>query len=696
MQFSLVFEAVSPWWLLPCLLLGVLYAWILYRNTSIFNSTQQKYLLVLRAITVAVIAFLLLTPLIRMLSKQVEKPLLIIAQDNSESVLLSKDSLFYQQDYPENLKKIINQFGDTYEVRIISFGAEISEGFNADYTEKQTDISKLFKDLSNRFTNRNLGAIILATDGIYNRGINPIYTIDKMNAPIFTIGLGDTIPRRDLLISGVEYNRIVYLDNDFRINVAVAARGFAGSKTRLTVRDATQVVFTQDINLNTTDFRTDITVQLQANKVGTQRYTITIQPLEGEITTKNNQQVIFVDVLDGKQKILLLAAAPHPDLAAIRQSIESNRNYEVETVLLEDADLSKLQSYGLLILHQLPNANSKSSTLSRAIESLKLPVWYITGNQTDYTSFSANQSVLTVQSFSGSFNEAQGVLRDDFYIFTLTDETKNQLRDFPPLSSPFINSTLKGQSNVMFNQLIGVVRTDRPLWAFTDLSGIKYGITYGEGLWKWRLHNFKATENHDAFNELISKTVQYLASKEDKRKFRVTPNKKFFNENENITFIAEVYNDSYEPITQSDVTIELKNSNGATYPFAFNKAETNYTLNAGLLPVGEYKYTAKSVLGTAETSISGEFIINQLNVEELQTTADHALLYSLAEQTGGQFLLPIEMDKLIDLIQNNEEITPTIYEEKRYEDLINLKVLFFLLLALLSAEWFIRKRSGVY
>lgn len=696
MNFSLVFEAVSPLWLLPCLLLGVLYAWTLYRNSSIFTPTQQKYLFVLRSITVALIAFLLLTPLIRMLTKQVEKPILIIAQDNSESILLGNDSVFYKNDYPQKLKNISSQFGEEYEVRFISFGSEIVEGFDETYSQQQTDISKLFNELSNRFANRNVGAVILASDGIYNRGINPIYTIDKLSAPIFTIGLGDTIPRRDLLISGLEFNRIVYLENDFRVNVSVAARGFAGSRTKLTVQDATQVVFTQDINLNSSDFRIDIPVQLQANKVGTQRYTVSLQALEGEITTKNNQQIFFVDVLDGKQKVMLLAAAPHPDLAAIKQSIESNRNYEVEIVLLEDADLSKLSSYGLLILHQLPNANAKSGLLSQSIQALSLPVWYIIGNQTEYNSFNALQNAITVQNFSGSFNESQGVLRNDFYLFTLSEESKNRLRDFPPLNSPFLNATIKGQSAVLFNQLIGVVQTDRPLWAFTDIGGIKYGITYGEGLWKWRLHNFKASENHEAFDELITKTVQYLASKEDKRKFRVNANKKFFDENENITFVAEVYNDSYEPITQSEVTIELKNSNGASYPFAFNKADKNYTLNAGLLPVGDYTYTAKSILGTTESSVSGQFVINPLNVEELQTTADHALLFAIAERSGGQFLLPAQMDNLLDLIKNNEEITSTSFEEKRYEDIINLKFLFFLLLALLSAEWFIRKRSGVY
>jgi hypothetical protein len=47
-------------------------------------------------------------------------------------------------------------------------------------------------------------------------------------------------------------------------------------------------------------------------------------------------------------------------------------------------------------------------------------------------------------------------------------------------------------------------------------------------------------------------------------------------------------------------------------------------------------------------------------------------------------------------ILEREDIRPVSYAQKRFIDLSGNVWLFLLILALLSAEWFIRKRSGVY
>ena len=49
-----------------------------------------------------------------------------------------------------------------------------------------------------------------------------------------------------------------------------------------------------------------------------------------------------MEVLDARQKILLLFDGPHPDISVIKQAIESNKNYEVKTSLLSDLPKLKL------------------------------------------------------------------------------------------------------------------------------------------------------------------------------------------------------------------------------------------------------------------------------------------------------------------------------------------------------------------
>ena len=55
-----------------------------------------------------------------------------------------------------------------------------------------------------------------------------------------------------------------------------------------------------------------------------------------------------------------------------------------------------------------------------------------------------------------------------------------------------------------------------------------------------------------------------------------------------------------------------------------------------------------------------------------------------------------KVGNLIEIISNKNDIKPISYSHQKLSDLINLKWVFFVLLGLISVEWFIRKRNGAY
>jgi hypothetical protein len=115
-----------------------------------------------------------------------------------------------------------------------------------------------------------------------------------------------------------------------------------------------------------------------------------------------------------------------------------------------------------------------------------------------------------------------------------------------------------------------------------------------------------------------------------------------------------------------------------------------------MLPVGEYRYDAKTKVGDKIYEQHGEFSVSALQVEFTNTTADHQMLYSLAHKHDGEMIYPDEMDKLSEKLNAREDIKSVSYSEKKLRDIINLKWIFFVILALISAEWFMRKRNGAY
>ena len=52
-----------------------------------------------------------------------------------------------------------------------------------------------------------------------------------------------------------------------------------------------------------------------------QHFKIKIRPFEGEANLKNNEYEFVIQILENKQKILMLSDGPHPDLGAIRTSL---------------------------------------------------------------------------------------------------------------------------------------------------------------------------------------------------------------------------------------------------------------------------------------------------------------------------------------------------------------------------------------
>jgi hypothetical protein len=687
-----------PIWLSGlCLLAGAAYAFLLYyRENNLYDiSKQLRFLLFIsRFITISILAFLLLGPLLKSWTKSVEKPLIIIAQDNSSSLLANADSLFYKSAYINKLKLLQEELQAKFDIKQLVFGETVREYENITYSDKQTDISAFIKETEMRYANRNIGAIIIASDGIYNKGLNPLYQPYKFKAPVYTIALGDTADKKDILLSKIYYNKLAYLGNTFPVEILSEVNKCNGCSYQLSVKKNGQQLFSKSLTADREQFFNTTTIQLEAKEKGLQRYSIILSRVEGEVTYENNQQDIFIDVLDSRQKVLILTSAPHPDIAAIKSAISQNQNYEVESYITNDFK-KNIKEYGLVIFYQLPDIAGNGLNNIEAAQKALIPTLFFTGLNVSYAQFNKLQNGIVINAMPGKSNEVQAIRNKNFTLFSGNESYSSVYAQFPALTVPFGNIKYSNAFTPLFFQKIGMVETDEPLALFNAQSEPKTGVVLAEGWWRWRLANFARYQNHDAYNEWIQKAVQFLSVKQDKSKFRVFI-KNLFQENDPLEIEAELYNDAFELFNEPDVSISIIDANKKRYPFTFSKTEKSYRLNAGYLPVGDYSYEASVKVGDKLLKQSGTFSIAAVIVEQLQTKANHQLLNSLSQKNGGKLFYPNQFDDLKNELLNRDDILPVAYSEQKLNELINIKWIFFIILALLSLEWFIRKRFGGY
>ncbi|MGV8879352.1 MAG: hypothetical protein ACOH2A_10000 [Sphingobacteriaceae bacterium] len=691
--FSIYWNAASGWWVIACLLLGILYGWALYRQPISLENKWRNLLLIFRFAAVFIISLLLLAPLVASVKKRLEKPLILIVQDNSSSIDLARKKGFDPKDFVARLANLKQTLGDDYDVREFHFNAGLREGLPANFTGKQTAISTALSALYNQFSNQNIGALILATDGIYNYGRSPLPDAEKLKTNIFAIALGDTVPKRDLLIAYVNYNKTAFLGNDFETEIFVQAYQAKGETMQLTVSEEGTKVFSQSIPVNAGNFQKLIPVKLRARNKGIRKYTVTLNPLTQEASIPNNTETLYVNVLDGRQKILVLYDAPHPDISAIRQSLQSNKNYEVKTSLLKDFKADELTDYSLVVFYQLPGTAQQSNEIFTKAAKLKIACWYIAGAQTADQLLNGVQNMSTINGSSGKMQEVFARPSETFTAFTLSDSTRMKLTQLPPLMARF-GIYGSGSGTVLLYQKIDNVDTAYPLLVFDDNNGRRTGLLVAEGLWRWRLAEYERYANHQAFDELMSQSVQYLTAKDNRSRFRVYPTKTVFDENEQIVLSAELYNEAYELINSPEVRIDLKSKSGKTYNFLFSRNNHAYLLDAGLLPPDEYTFNASTKMDSKNYVQTGQLVVKWLDLETRQTAADHQLLHTLAKSNHGRVLPPEQLDLLPALIRKNEDIRTIIYQDKTYQELIDLKWIFLIILAFIALEWLVRKRNG--
>lgn len=648
----------------------------------------------LRFLSFSVIAFLLLSPFLQALKRSIQNPLVIAAWDNSGSVVSTGDSLKMAEEIKLLKQKVSEELGDEYSVVHYSFGQETVLNGDLDFSEKKSDYSNLFQAITNNHFNEKIGAVILAGDGNYNQGRNPINLMDDFTFPIFTIGLGDTTDVTDARIQGIRVNRTSFSGNRFPVEIDATFSKMQNIPHKLTIREKDKEVSQTVLTPTSNDYFINQQFILDAGEPGLKHFTAEIEVVVNERNIKNNTITFVVNVLENKQKILILSSGPHPDIGAIRNTLENQETYEV-SVFHEAPYPSNFSEFNLIILHQLPTAGKSLAGIIGKEEVTKIPILFLTGAKTFIPQLNAMAAGAEIKPLAGSPEESQAIINPAYGTFTLSNQFRDILPGFPPLMVPFANYILEPQLTPALYQKIRNVETEKPLLATGVLNGRKTGFLFGEGIWRWRLNNYMKAQTHDQFDELINQLIQYLALRENEDNFMIDF-EPVYAETDDVIFTAEVYNDVFERISTGEIIIEIENEQGDKLDFTFDVRGNGYYLNAGNLPVGNYKFQSEVTLGGVTYTETGSFAVTEMNLENVISKANHRMLYQLASGSGGSFFTGNQAEQVIRTLKESNHLKPVSSYQEIITELLNLRWLFFVFILLLSVEWFLRKYWGIY
>lgn len=693
-------------------------SFFMYRRSAQLLPTVPRYVLAaFRYLVLFAVALLLLDPRLETRTELSTPPTIAVIQDNSESIVINKDSAFVKNEYPAKLKALMDQLNASQaEVRFFSFASELNSQSDPDsltYDQSGTNISTALQEVRKLYASQNLGATVLISDGISTSGINPLYNLEDVQQPIFTVMLGDTTPQKDISITEVLYNEIAYLENETPVKVKINSSGYENQKLRVSISSRGKVLATEDITVTDEQPASDVDFLVTPGQTGIVQYSIAVSTLPDEITTRNNFKSIFIKVLETKVKIGLFAGFPHPDIGALTQALSRDERYTVNsfvhkspTTWYDKPDIDNLEEYDLIILHNFPFSAADAPVLDKIAEQVKkrnLPLMSFVGQHTNLSAMVSGLGEylgLVPGASTDAIEEAQVHFSKEYQdhsTFTFDEDWMRVLNNAPPLYRNKSEWRAKGDAKVYATARIKNIQLDYPIYALQEHLGRKNMVFVGENFWRLRAHVMVETGDFDGFDTWLYNNIQWLIVREDRRKFKVRPSKQLFTGNESVTFRGEAYDDSYNPLSGVDIKLTLKNPKGKEEVYYLTESgNARYFLELRNLGEGTYQYSAEgkkndAVVGTDR----GEFSVGRSNIEHFRLQADKSMLEQLALRTEGSFTTAREMDQLGDQILGLSTLKPVVSYLTKRSGLNELEWIFYFLIALLAIEWVVRKRYSL-
>ncbi len=671
---------ISAGWVILIILIAAGLAFLLYSKKDIpWHKNLSVLLGFLRFTSLLLLGLLLLNPILRLAVNEEDDPIFLIVNDNSSSVSMRMEQGTLA-DISGKISDLQNKMDHNYQVA--SYDLE-ERSDTLSFDQPSSNLSSIFKLFESAYDGKNVGGILFLSDGIYNEGLSPAYL--NYPYPVYTVGMGDTIPPRDISIKEVRHNRVAYQGNKFPVRLLIEQRGFSNQLVKINIRESGNLVANKTVRLS--DALTDVDFELEANSSSLLHLTITIPGVDGESTLENNKKDIFIEIIEGKEKVLIISPAPHPDIKAIRQTLSETGNYETIIYIPGIYEPQKEETYDVIIEYapfRKPIRHAYKSSgkwlildsKSRVNEINKLPFLKIDtrGNQKDLVRPAINKS---------------------FRKFELNENNLDHFIQVPPVEVYFGDYELNGPTDILLFQKVGSIETTKPLMFFYDDGSQKTAVNIGTGLWQWRLQEAALQENSDLFDELILKTIQFLSIRTNKERFTANARQSVYQEGDRIFIDTQVYDEIFERSYGNSITLSISSEEGETRTYELVDSPLNSAFNIGTLKQGIYKYQAK-VLGTGEPLLDqGEFLVESLQIEALDLTANHNLLKQVSQKSNGKFYHYSQLEQLeADL--SAKSFQSIIRTRESYFPLINSLWIIAVICILLFSEWFMRKYFGLY
>jgi len=390
---SVTLNLNAGWFLfVAAVIVAALFTYLMYKITiPPVNRGTKWFLISLRVLALVIIISLFFEPVFILRTKKDQSPKTLIFVDNSKSL----------STLPAN-KSIAEEFLNSFSDEEISknsslflFGDSVrslnsSSPFNG--TDRTTNFIKIVEKI--REVKENIASVVVLSDGIITDGVNPVNSGTKLSLPFFTLGLGDTSVKKDIILGNIVYDNKLLSGSVTPVLASVSQSGFSGEASSVSLFEDNRLIEQKEISFSGDESQTLI-FNYSPKSPGEKKLTLRIAPLTNEVNKLNNSKTFYVTVRDNKNKVLIISASPSPDLTFIKNALKTDSSITINTITeisagryLEGNSINNLlDSAGSLFLIGYPSAASSGDLLQKVgslIKQKSIPFFLILSSHTDF------------------------------------------------------------------------------------------------------------------------------------------------------------------------------------------------------------------------------------------------------------------------------------------------------------------------
>lgn len=715
---------------------------------------QRLVLVSMRLAVITLIVLAMLRPTHISTARRPQTAVLIVLFDQSRSMQLPQAAAgatrwSAQRDTLQKAQPLLQELSQSMEVKVYGYEAEVhpvelagpSLLLPAAPEGPQTDIGTSLHAVLQRELGKRLAGVVLLGDGVQT-AFRPSVEIPeagrelaRLGYPLYAVPFGlptDAVQTRDVAVENLPDQYTVFVKNELPVTATIAIRGCTNQPIPVSLvveKPGGEKETIGPVNAVASQQQDQVAVELRYVPEQPGNYKLSVQAAEqpGELVTSNNRLSAFLRVLEGGLKILYLEGELREEQLFLRRVLEASPDMELDFLWIDSRrrdtwpiDLAgrlRDPQYDVFLLGDVDAAALGKDQLQSLAEAVSLgkglallggyhsfgPGGYRDTPLADVMPITMDR--LERQDYDEPIRQdlqlpgplrMQPVRDHPLVSLGLDGDNAAAWKRLPPLAGA---NKFQGVKDAAGVQVIAESDGGQPLLVVGEYGRGRVAAMAGDSTYRWAMQGFDG-----AHRRFWRQVILWLVGREDREQDQVWVKlaQRRFQPDARVTFTAGVNSPTGEPVVGVELSCELTLPDGSRRQVAATRDGTQWLGSVETVTApGDY---AVEVTATRDGKVAGrgrgEFLVFDRDVELSTPAADHDQLARLAAMTepfGGRMVAPEQVPALLETIRDRPpemeiEVQTKWQPADTGRDAWSLLLLF---VALLTAEWVLRKKWGL-